>query len=296
MCLLNLFVGVISSSMDQATKRHDNEKLTQLQLLKLIQVLQLSKFSYHQYDVLFRALDINGNSEVDFSQCMYAIDAAGIAQDKLPTPSLFLKLFETADFEDRYQLNLCEFILFFELLRESIQTKVASVGAQAGNNVAAIDRKWMLRAYELQYTINYGADPKKDRAAMIRHITEVQEQEKAEAENHDVDLAGTRSPINKINENQTDTLGVCILTRKIERKKKEVRDLRSRLRDLELQLTRTTCDIEHAEAKFGELVSIKVGDEPACPTPLASEYHAKPAHTHRRVTKETNIPNKKLML
>ena len=133
MVLITLFVGVVTTSMEEATQEMEAEK----ELLRRIEVLRIRKgveqsviASYMQ---VFRLLDLDNSGSVEEAELCIGLAAIG----KSPTYEELKEMMDVVDEDGSGQIDIVEFVEFMIHVREKSVEQKAKADAEAEAAAAA---------------------------------------------------------------------------------------------------------------------------------------------------------------
>lgn len=115
--LLTLFVGVVTTSMEEATLRLDQKNLVDLAVEKAATENNISSVLVDIYREIFDLLDLDGGGTVEIEEFKVCLNAVGIRTSEKLLDAIMQDVDESGDGE----LNFSEFLSLMMLLKEKRQ-------------------------------------------------------------------------------------------------------------------------------------------------------------------------------
>ena len=104
--LMTLFIGVITTSMEEAQEQNDKEKQDEEKVKQLVLEAGWSSKMVHQYKICFELLDLDCGGTIDRDELREGLEKIG----KSPGQEKLDELMETADLDDQDSLDFPSFV------------------------------------------------------------------------------------------------------------------------------------------------------------------------------------------
>ena len=114
--LLTLFIGVVATSMEEATEEQKSKANVDVQAAKVAKEHGLKFTTVCLYREVFSALDLNGGNMIDANELRLGLTAAG--RDDI-SDKQFSRLWRSVDQDNSGGIDFSEFLLFMVALREN---------------------------------------------------------------------------------------------------------------------------------------------------------------------------------
>ena len=131
MVMLNLFIGVITTSMEESARELQREEKVQDNVERLQDSKGVTDDTIRLYREVFKLLDTDGNKSVDLSELRLGLNCAG----RFPTIPQLRKMMAVVDSNDTNEIDFAEFCEFLSNVRVWDTGADMSFGAQIGRGV-----------------------------------------------------------------------------------------------------------------------------------------------------------------
>ena len=131
--LLTLFIGVVSTSMDEASAQQQEEMEVERKILEIKGIEKLSREDVDTFRKVFSMLDLDGGGTIEEEELRVGLQSVG----KHPTDAEMAKMMHDVDEDDSGEIDPAEFIQFMVNMRKKDKQEKASRGgkdADTANN------------------------------------------------------------------------------------------------------------------------------------------------------------------
>jgi voltage-gated sodium channel len=142
--LLTLFIGVVSTSMDEATAQQKEEMEIEEKILEITEREGLTKEDVDAFRKVFGMLDLDGGGTIEEEELRVGLQSVG----KNPTDKEMADMLHEIDEDDSGEIDPAEFIQFMVNMRKSDQEEraKAAAGGGAGGTANNSDSELMLHS------------------------------------------------------------------------------------------------------------------------------------------------------
>ena len=113
--LLNLFIGVISTSMEEATQEMEKEALVDQKVANMVKKVNLTPQTVHLYRQVFEMLDQDASGQITVDELKDGLDATGLTV----TADMLFKTMEVIDTSGDAEIDFAEFLDFMHYVRDA---------------------------------------------------------------------------------------------------------------------------------------------------------------------------------
>ena len=114
MVLLTLFIGVVTTSMEEATERQKEAKEVEAKVIELAKEKGLDDETLGLYKKVFALLDIDGGGTIDEDELRIGLKSIG----RKPSEEHMKKMMSVVDEDDSGEIDMAEFVQFMLIMKE----------------------------------------------------------------------------------------------------------------------------------------------------------------------------------
>mmetsp|Transcript_4811 Transcript_4811/g.8726 ORF Transcript_4811/g.8726 Transcript_4811/m.8726 type:complete len:950 (+) Transcript_4811:212-3061(+) len=111
--LMTLFIGVVTTSMEEATQTQKEQQEKQAVLDKVVETHNIDQKTLMAYDTVFKMLDLDESGKIEEEELRFGLASIG----KLPNETELQRMLSVVDEDNSGEIDFVEFVRFMRIVR-----------------------------------------------------------------------------------------------------------------------------------------------------------------------------------